>query len=62
MLRATGDRSLSMTVANAACGPSGLRVAPGWFAVGFPLALAYLAALFRIHRGKATTPAEGEGY
>jgi cytochrome bd ubiquinol oxidase subunit II len=62
MLRATGDAALSMTVANGAGDPSGLRVALGWFAVGFPLALAYLAFLFRMHRGKAVTAAEGEGY
>ena len=62
MLRATGDPSLSMTVANAAGDPSGLRVALGWFAIGFPLALAYLAVLFRIHRGKAQAAADGEGY
>jgi hypothetical protein len=49
-----------MTVANAAGDPSGLRVALGWFAIGFPLALAGLAALFRIHRAKAAAPAEGE--
>jgi len=62
MLRSIGDPSLSMTVRSAAGDPSGLRVALGWFAVGFPLALAYLVMLFRMHRGKAVAPADGEGY
>ena len=62
MLRSTGDAALSMTVANAAGDPSGLRVALGWFSIGFPLALAYLAMLFRLHRGKAVAAPEGEGY
>jgi len=62
MLRATGDAALSMTVSNGAGDPSGLRVALGWFSIGFPLALAYLAALFRMHRGKAVAAADGEGY
>ena len=47
---------------NGAGDPSGLRVALGWFSIGFPLALAYLAALFRMHRGKAVAAADGEGY
>jgi cytochrome d ubiquinol oxidase subunit II len=62
MLRSTGDPSLSMTVRSAAGDPSGLRVALGWFAVGFPLALAYLVMLFRMHRGKAVAAADGDGY
>jgi cytochrome d ubiquinol oxidase subunit II len=62
MLRATGDSSLSLTVRNAAGDPSGLRVALGWFAVGFPLVLLYFWILFRLHRGKAVAAADGEGY
>jgi cytochrome d ubiquinol oxidase subunit II len=62
MLRSAEDAALSMTVQSAAGDPSGLRVALAWFAIGFPLALAYLAALFRMHRGKAAAAAEGEGY
>jgi hypothetical protein len=32
------------------------------FLVGSPLALLYLAVLFRLHRGTAVAAAEGEGY
>ncbi len=62
MTTSVGLQILSMTVSNGAGDPSGLRVALGWFSIGFPLALAYLAALFRMHRGKAVAAADGEGY
>jgi len=32
------------------------------FLVGFPLALAYLVVVFRLHRGKAVAAQDGEGY
>ena len=62
MLRATGDAALSMTVSNGAGDPPGCASALGWFSIGFPLALAYLAALFRMHRGKAVAASDGQGY
>jgi cytochrome d ubiquinol oxidase subunit II len=62
MLRAAGDPALSLTVHNAGNDPQGLRTALGWWLIGFPLAVVYFAILFRLHRGKATTPREGEGY
>lgn len=62
LLRATTDPARSLT-AYAAASPSGpLRTALGWFAVGLPLALAYFTTIFRLHRGKAPAPREGEGY
>jgi hypothetical protein len=30
-----------------------LVVAPGWWAIGFPLAVIYVVTLFRLPRGKA---------
>jgi cytochrome d ubiquinol oxidase subunit II len=62
MLRAIGDPSRSLTAANAAGDPAGLKTALGWFSIGFPLAILYFVLIFRLHRGKAETPAEGEGY
>jgi cytochrome d ubiquinol oxidase subunit II len=62
MLRATGRPSLSITAHGAATAPAGLRAALGWWVVAFPLALGYLALLFRLHRGKAVAAADGEGY
>jgi hypothetical protein len=41
---------------------AGLQTALGWFAIGLPLALVYLAVVFRLHRGKAVAAATGEGY
>ena len=62
MLRARGGATLSMTAVNSSGDSAGLRTALGWFAVGLPLALAYFVVVFRLHRGKAAAPAEGEGY
>jgi len=62
LLRARGASALSMTAANGGGDPEGLRMATGWFALGFPLVILYLFMLFRLHRGKATAAAEGEGY
>lgn len=62
LLRATSDPARSLT-AYAAASPAGsLGTALRWFAVGLPLALGYFVTVFRIHRGKALPPLEGEGY
>jgi cytochrome bd-type quinol oxidase subunit 2 len=53
MLRSDGRRRAVDDGRERGAGPVRLRVALGWFRVGFPLALAYLAMLFRMHRGKA---------
>lgn len=62
MLRATGSPALSLTAYNSVGDRSGLQTALGWFAIGLPLALVYLAVIFRLHRGKAIAAAPGEGY
>jgi len=38
------------------------RLALGWWAVAFPLAVLYFFTLFRLHRGKAVAAVEREGY
>ena len=40
----------------------GLRAGLVWWCIGFPIALAYFACLFWLHRGKVTAPEEGQGY
>ena len=62
MLRATGDPAVAITAHAAATSPAGLRAALGWWVFAFPLAIGYLAILFRVHRGKAVAAADGEGY
>jgi cytochrome d ubiquinol oxidase subunit II len=62
MLRATGGDALSLTAYTGGGDEAGLRVALRWFLIGAPLALIYLAVIFRLHRGKAVAAREGEGY
>jgi len=62
ILRALPDPALSLTAFNAGTTPAGLRVALRWWLLGFPIAIAYFVVLFRIHRGRAVAPSEGEGY
>ena len=62
MLRAVPDASLSITAYAASNDLHGLRVALGWWSLGFPLAIIYLVVLFRLHRGRAAAAREGEGY
>jgi cytochrome bd ubiquinol oxidase subunit II len=62
MLRAVPDASLSITAYAASNDAHGLRVALAWWSIGFPLAVAYLVVLFRLHRGRAVAAREGEGY
>ncbi len=62
MLRAVPDAAYSITAADSGNSASGLRSALGWWVVGFPIAIAYFAILFRVHRGKSVAAAEGEGY
>src|SRR5262249_9548594 len=59
MLRSTGDPALSLTAPGSAVPAAGLRAALRWWIVAFPLAIGYLALLFRLHRGRAIAPAEG---
>ncbi|HZU53200.1 MAG TPA: cytochrome d ubiquinol oxidase subunit II [Holophagaceae bacterium] len=62
MLRSTVDLAYSLTALNASADPHGLATALKWWFLGFPLALGYLALIFRLHRGKAKAAADGEGY
>jgi cytochrome bd ubiquinol oxidase subunit II len=62
MLRATGGDALSITAYTGGGDEASLRTALRWFLVGSPLALLYLAVVFRLHRGKAVAAADGEGY
>lgn len=62
MLRAVPDAGYSITAADSGNSATGLRWALGWWVVGFPIAIAYVAILFRLHRGKAVAAADGEGY
>ena len=62
MLPSTLDPAASITAYNASAGAASLRAGMVWWFIGFPLALAYFAYLFWIHRGKAQAPGEGEGY
>lgn len=62
ILRSMGDPGLSITAQNAGATSQGLRIALGWWAIGFPIAIGYFVLLFRIHRGRARAAAEGEGY
>ena len=62
LLRSIGDPALSITAPAAGATPAGLRTALRWWLVGFPLVIAYFVLLFRLHRGKAVAPREGEGY
>ena len=62
MLRSTLDPAFDLTALNASVGQHGLRVGLAWWLLGFPIALGYMAFLFRFHRGKVSAAAEGEGY
>ena len=62
MLRSIGDESLSLTVYNASVPAASLATAFRWWAIGLPLAVAYLVILFRLHRGKVVVPQGREGY
>ena len=62
LLRSVGDPRASLTAYDAANDEMGLRTALGWLAIGLPLALLYVAILFRIHRGKVVGATGRDGY
>ena len=62
LLRSNVDPSTSLTAYGTASAGSSLRIAFAWWAVAFPLALAYQVIVLRLHRGKVRAPGEGEGY
>jgi cytochrome bd ubiquinol oxidase subunit II len=62
MLRAIENDARSLTAYNASVPAASLRIAFAWWIVGFPLAVLYFVALFRIHRGKVVAASGREGY
>jgi cytochrome bd ubiquinol oxidase subunit II len=52
MLKSTLDPAWSLTADNAATPGYGLRAGIGWWLFAFAFAVAYLAVVFRLHRGK----------
>lgn len=62
MIKSSSLASLSLTVANSAAASQSLRAGLAWWPVGFALAVGYLTMLLRLHRGKASAAADGEGY
>ncbi len=62
MLKSTLDPAFDLTALNASVGGYGLRMGLVWWLIGFPIALGYIAFLFRFHRGKVKAAAEGDGY
>jgi len=62
MLKSTLGAQFDLTALNASVGIHGLRAGLVWWLIGFPIAIGYLAFLFRFHRGKVKAAAEGEGY
>jgi cytochrome d ubiquinol oxidase subunit II len=62
LLRSSSDAASAITAYSASNDRAGLVTALSWWVVGFPLAIGYFVAVFRLHRGKAPSAAEGEGY
>lgn len=62
MLRSVTDPAWSLTAYNSSVPAESLRIALGWWVIGFPLALLYFYTLFRLHRGKAVAAKGSEGY
>jgi cytochrome d ubiquinol oxidase subunit II len=62
MLRAIDDGARSLDAYNSSVSIRSLEIALAWWVVGFPLAILYFIALFRIHRGKTVAARGREGY
>lgn len=62
MLKSTLGPQFDLTAHNASVGAYGLRTGLVWWLIGFPIAIGYVAFLFRFHRGKVKAATEGEGY
>ena len=61
LLISTVDPAYSLTVANAAASPAGLRTAFVWFLVGFSLVVAYSLYIYRAFWGKVEAPSGDYG-
>ena len=62
MLKSTLDPAFNLTAFNASVSHHGLVAGAKWWFLGFPIAIAYVFFLFRIHRGKVKAAADGKGY
>jgi cytochrome d ubiquinol oxidase subunit II len=62
MLRAVDAGGPSLDAYNSSVPARSLEIALAWWGVGFPLAVLYFVALFRIHRGKAVAAEGRDGY
>jgi cytochrome bd ubiquinol oxidase subunit II len=62
MLRSMGSDEYSLTAFNSAVPEKSLRIALAWWAAAAPLAAIYFVVVFRVHRGKVTTPEGDAGY
>ena len=62
MLRSTIDPQYNLTAYNASAGATGLRIGAVWWFIGFPIAISYVFLLQYLHRGKAHSAKDGEGY
>jgi cytochrome d ubiquinol oxidase subunit II len=51
-----------LTAINSAASGRSLEIALYWWPIGLLLAVAYIAFLFRLHRGKVQAAAGGEDY
>jgi cytochrome d ubiquinol oxidase subunit II len=58
LLPASGNAANSITIANAAAGPSSLSIGLVWWGVGMAIAIAYFVLVYSMFRGKVT-PAPG---
>ena len=52
LLPATGDPANSITIANAAAGPSSLSIGLAWWGVGMAIAIGYFVLVYWLFRGK----------
>jgi cytochrome d ubiquinol oxidase subunit II len=62
MLHSTLSAGWSLTAINSATPAEGLRTGLVWWSLAFPIALAWLFLLLRLHRGTIQPAADGEGY
>jgi cytochrome d ubiquinol oxidase subunit II len=62
MLRSSLSTDWSLTALNSATPAEGLATGLIWWSLAFPIALAWLFLLLRLHRGTIQPAADGEGY
>jgi cytochrome d ubiquinol oxidase subunit II len=62
MLKSTLGEQFDLTALNASSDSNSLATGMRWWFVGFPIAVAYFAYIFYLHRDRAKPAADGEGY